>query len=137
MSSLLEILAILIALATASVGLVLWGRINRLTSHLDALYQEITSLTIANKRMIDRMKEVESGLVRLHSEEGVETGKTEPRPKVLEDIPEKEQESMWQDVLFLAKQGLSADTIARDLNITRGEVELILSLHKFQPDGED
>jgi hypothetical protein len=133
MNLILAIIAILLSVVAGGLALVLWKKTAKLKIHQDGLFQEISALTIANKRLIDRIRFLENRAqpaikqtdpVRKTEETG---GERAPRPS------NEEQKNLWQDVIFLAKQGLSADTIARDLNITRGEVELILGLHNFKP----
>ena len=136
MNLILAILALLLAAVAACLIIVLWRRTAKLKIHQDGLYQEISALTIANKRLIDRIRAIENRAQPAFkkTEAMRKTGDTgnerAPRPS------NEEQKNLWQDVIFLAKQGLSADTIARDLNITRGEVELILGLHNFKPKDE-
>jgi hypothetical protein len=133
MTLILAILALLFSAIAGGVVIMLWRRSAKLKIHQDGLYQEISALTIANKRLIDRIRSLENralpGFKQKETQRKTEKAGSEkvPRPS------NEEQKNLWQDVIFLAKQGLSADTIARDLNITRGEVELILGLHNFKP----
>jgi len=47
------------------------------------------------------------------------------------DEDQLDPQAVKEDILFLAQQGLSPETIARDLGVPRGEVELILDLERF------
>jgi regulator of replication initiation timing len=143
----MEILLASLALLAALVAAVLavWQRktIASLKRHQDGLYEEISALAIANKRLVDRIAALESNSREQAQTSAESTLRREALPVAPDTGNEKnrgkqraEQESLWQDVIFLAKQGLSADTIAKDLNITRGEVELILGLHHFKPKSE-
>ena len=137
MSDLLAILAILIAAVSAAIAVVVWFFLRKMQRHQDGIYEEISALAVANKRLIERIGELEK-----RSAARPEKIEKAPEPAPQKATPEpaapsKEHESLWHDVIYLAKQGLSADTIAKDLNITRGEVELILGLHNFKPKQAD
>jgi hypothetical protein len=69
-------------------------------------------------RLDDAKKTVEQ-LQSLHS----------PPPTDPQELPMRTLEQ--QEVLRLARQGLDADTIAQQLKKPRGEVELILKLHRL------
>jgi hypothetical protein len=47
----------------------------------------------------------------------------------LQDAPTRGEEQ--QEILRLARQGMDADTIAQRIRKPRGEVELILKLHRL------
>lgn len=120
-----------VALLIAVIALVRARTANR---RLIGAFQEIAALGLAQQKLLDRLKHPEP-------EAPMPAERPDPAPMQRKSAParsrskqpEPEHESLWQDVIFLAKQGLTADTIARDLNITRGEVELILGLHNFKP----
>ena len=136
MFPLLETIGILVALLAGAVALVVWRKLSSFNKQQNGIYEEISALAIANKRLIERIKSVEEKLAQKSTpviEKRIPSRKIEPTETGTEQT-KLEQKSLWQDVLFLAKQGLSADTIARDLNITRGEVELILGLESFKAD---
>ena len=137
MSDLLAILAILIAAVSAAIAVVVWFFLRKMQRHQDGIYEEISALAVANKRLIERIGELEKRPAA--RPEKIEKAPEPPPQKATPEpaAPSKEHESLWHDVIYLAKQGLSADTIAKDLNITRGEVELILGLHNFKPKQAD
>lgn len=133
MSFFVDIIIVIISVVACGIAVVLWAKVRKLEIHQNGLYQEISALALANKRLIERIKKLEQTKASpvIKKQSPAKTGKIEKK-----SLPEgtQKQESLWQDIIFLAKQGLSADTIARDLSITRGEVELILGLHKFKPE---
>lgn len=98
---------------------------------LAGAFQEIAALGLAQQKLLDRLKHPEPPSAPA---EPAPSQRADRKPQPARAASrEPEHENLWQDVIFLAKQGLAADTIARDLNITRGEVELILGLHNFKP----
>lgn len=145
MSLYLDILLFILLLIAGFCLLFLFRRVSGLTRQHESLVAELTRQVESNRGLTRRITHLEKVVISLQNspvkegkiqkvkKEPVQQVKPEPTPPVSRESESKEQESLWHDVIFLAKQGLSADTIARDLNITRGEVELILGLHNFKP----
>ena len=126
----------------------LFKRISSLKRQHESLISELTRQVEANQTLKSKVSAFESEIQALKKKP------IPPRPKVEQqkkaektavkttvDVAPKAknetQKNLWHDVVFLARQGLTADKIARDLNITRGEVELILGLHNFKPREND
>ena len=143
MENLLGIIAILFSLVTLVVSIFAFLNSRKVESVKDGIHEEINSIATSNKRLIERISRLEKDQKLIQTE----LNKLKTRPEVIEKpqpvieppkpttVKEEKQidDSPWQDVIFLAKQGVGADKIARDLNITRGEVDLILGLHQFKP----
>lgn len=138
----LNIFLLILLLAGGAWLFMLSRRVTELTRQHESLIQELTRQVEANRNLSARLSVLESKVNQLKQPA---PALEKPKPKKVKPVPaakpelqiprEKSegQENLWHDVVFLAKQGLAAETIARDLNITRGEVELILGLHNFKP----
>jgi len=144
MTSFLALLATIIALGALWVAWMLWQRQSAVEKKLDTAFTEQHNLALKLKQLEQDHEKQETSRIaaEMYSPTAVASS-SEPNPSVKKrpTIPktkpehdENEASSLWQDVIFLAQQGVSADKIASDLNITRGEVDLILSLKNFKPD---
>jgi hypothetical protein len=132
----LALIALFLATGALLAVAILWHRARQANVRQNGLFEELAALTLFNKNLINRIQKLEKRAAVAPSvitqTAVTQAQKPEPLPNKSKEAPE-ETKSLWKDVIFLAKQGLSADTIARDLHITRGEVELILGLHNFKP----
>ena len=113
--------------AVGCVGLYLLFR--NLSLRQAGMRDEIENLAAVQRRALERLHNL-SHKVQILSEsipgnERQEQGNAEP-PEPTVDL-----QSVKEDVLFLAEQGLDVKTIAKDLGLPSGEVELILDLERF------
>lgn len=138
MALLTALTALVVAVAAAVFSYLVFRKREFTARQLQRIYDELKARSLEIQKLT---RQVEIFKSRLPAEEGNEL-QTYSRPASRPPEPEKKEQktdeedvsSLWQDVIFLARQGLSADKISRDLNITRGEVDLILSLENFDPE---
>jgi hypothetical protein len=133
-------LALIIALASCLGVLFLYQKQLHSKQQASKIFEELKELRIKLRDLRGQFAEAEDDMQRV----GSRTDSYKPPEKAespLHDENEVDEPdlagSLWQDVIFLARQGVSADKISKDLNITRGEVDLILSLQKFDPKSEN
>ena len=134
----LAVLAILMAataLALAAFSL-MSGR--SATRRYEGLLEELKQLAGAQRRVIEQLHALDQRQralgEKLSNLEQNAAGNGTPQTEA-EEEDRLDPQAVKADILFLAKQGLNAETIARDLGVPRGEVELILDLERFGRNG--
>ena len=133
--ALLALILAAIALALAAFSLVS-GR--SAAARYEGLLEEIKQLAGAQRRVIEQLHSLDQRQRALSEKlNGIEqnaAGNGEPHEEG-DEADRLDPQAVKEDILFLAKQGLNAETIARDLGVPRGEVELILDLERFGRNG--
>jgi DNA-binding NarL/FixJ family response regulator len=130
MQALLSIIALLTAGAALVFALSLFFRLRSMAERQAGVLAELEQIAVAQRRVLEqfhslthRQRVLADKLAGTESEPGQNGGQ--------EEASQLDHRNVKEDILFLARQGLSAETIARDLNIPCGEVELILDLERF------
>jgi len=125
------VFAIVATLAAAAAAAILFW-VRSLATGQRAVCKELEEVAASQRRILEKFhslahrQRILSRKIEGEARADAERGVDREHP---EDSGEKQ--AVKEDVLFMAKRGLDAAQIARDLGIPRGEVELILDLHRF------
>lgn len=114
----------------AAVGIVILIFYYRsLSLRQDGMINEIEDIAAAQRRTMEKLH----GLGHKFNLMSEKLNKQEEKPDKNIELTRQEvdQKTVKEDVLFLARQGLDVKTIAKDLGVPSGEVELILDLERF------
>jgi hypothetical protein len=112
----------------AAIGtLILIFYFRSLSARQQGMLHEIENIAASQRRALERLHSL-THKVRILGEHYRREERVEAQAG---DTSDSEFKAAKEDVLFLAGQGLDAKTIAKDLGIPSGEVELILDLEKF------
>lgn len=125
--------ALALALLSAAISLILLFRLRNLALRQDGIVSELVEVSAAQKRILEQFH----GLAHKQSilaDKLAASGDRQSKDDVESAV--RNPKAVKEDVLFLARQGLNAGKIAKDLNIPKGEVELILDLDKFSAQEE-
>jgi uncharacterized coiled-coil protein SlyX len=125
----LAFIALLVAAAALALVLVLFFRLRSLAERQEGVISELEQIGAAQRRVLEQFHSLAHHQRMLVEKLGNSDAEASHRQQ--EESARLDPQKVKEDILFLARQGLSAETIARDLNIPRGEVELILDLERF------
>ncbi|HUX07363.1 MAG TPA: hypothetical protein VMX35_08625 [Acidobacteriota bacterium] len=131
MQTFLIVISLILAAGSAVLAAALFFRVRALAERQEGLLSELEQIAAAQRRVLEQFH----GLA--HRQRALaEKLSSSPDPETTRERAEAngahlDPQKVKEDILFLARQGLSAETIARDLNIPSGEVELILDLERF------
>jgi len=131
MEFLLSVLALLAAAGAWVLALVAMRRSRQAAERQDGFVAEVEQIAAAQRRVLEQLHglaQKQRSLAEHVKDERV-AGAREVQDGGDED--QLDPQAVKEDILFLAQQGLSPETIARDLGVPRGEVELILDLERF------
>lgn len=118
-------------------SLVIPGR-EELLASFDRIIQETNDIaSVFDTNLQERQAIIQQVLVQLDARleearktiEQLQTLQTAPPQNAPQDAPSRNADQ--QEILRLARQGLDADSIAQRTRKPRGEVELILKLHRL------
>ncbi len=129
MQGMLILLAVALALLAVVLSAVLLFRNRNLTMRLEGMLNEVEEIRATQRRVLEQFHGI-AHRQKILTEKIA--GKVAAKTADAKEPPVLDSKAVKEDVLFLSRQGLSAERIARDLSIPRGEVELILDLAKFR-----
>jgi hypothetical protein len=129
MELLLAIFALLLAAAALLLAVHGLARGGRVVESQNGIREELTQVAGAQRRLLEQVHNLAHRQKVLAERLGDMSDDSEAQQ--LEEAMGIDPQAVKEDVLFLARQGLSAEKIARELNIPRGEIELILDLERF------
>lgn len=130
MPLLLNILVVLFGASAIALSLWVYRRQQHLSERQDGLLHEIENLASDHRRLLEQVHGL-SHKQRVMTDRIRDAGNIEATPEP-EDPARGGKQNLRQDVLFLDSQGLSAEIIARDLDVAIGEVELILGMNRYK-----
>ena len=128
MQLLLAAFGVLVALAAGLGVVALALAVRRLAERQQGVLHELEQLSAAQRRVLEQAHSLAHKQRVLAEKVGEVAGGAAAAG---EARLEPDQKAIKEDVRFLAGQGLSADRIAKELNVPLGEVELILDLDRF------
>ncbi len=127
----LIVISMILAAGSAALALALLWRVRSLSERQEGLLHELEQIGAAQRRVLEQFHGLAHRQRVLSERLSATTDRETTRERAKDGGVRLDPQKVKEDILFLARQGLSADTIARDLNIPCGEVELILDLERF------